>query len=122
MADIWDETKMDGLLLLHPTVDAYGYSGMGDFCIDVEGKLQQRPERELSPYLFTGHPNPPSAAFRRSRPKAKFRLRALYDRAIENERLYGIVLDGEWFHVGTPEGMGDAEAYLRERYPETKHR
>ncbi len=121
MAEIWDETKMDGLLLLHPTVDAYGYAGMGDFCIDVEGKLQQRPERELSPYLFTGiqilHPRLFEGA-----PEGKFRLRFLYDRAIENERLFGIVHDGEWFHVGTSEGMADAESYLRERYPETKHR
>ena len=121
MAEIWDDTRMDGLLLLHPTVDAYGYTGMGDFCIDVEGKLQQRPERELSPYLFSGiqilHPRLFDDA-----PEGPFRLRVLYDRAIENERLFGVVHDGEWFHVGTPEGLADAEAYLRERYAETKHR
>lgn len=121
MAELWDDRRMDGLLLLHPTVDAYGYAGMGDFCIDVTGRLSQRPERELSPYLFTGiqilHPRLFEGA-----PEGPFRLRHLYDRAIENERLYGVVHDGEWFHVGTAEGLADAEAYLRERYPETKHR
>lgn len=121
LAAIWDETKMDGLLLLHSTVDAYGYTGMGDFNIDAAGLLAQRPERELSPYLFTGiqilHPR-----FFEDSPEGPFRLRFLYDRAIENERLYGVVHDGEWFHVGTPEGLADAELYLRERYPETKHR
>jgi len=121
MAMIWDGDKMDGLLLLHSTVDAYGYTGMGDFCIDPSGVLSQRPERELSPYLFTGiqilHPR----LFKGS-PEGPFRLRKLYDQAIEAERLYGIVHDGEWFHVGTPEGLAEAERYLRERYPETKHR
>ncbi|MBD3611027.1 MAG: nucleotidyltransferase family protein [Hydrogenovibrio crunogenus] len=121
MATIWDDATMDGLLLLHSTVDAYGYTGMGDFCIDADGLLSQRPERELSPYLFTGiqilHPR-----LFEDTPEGSFRLRELYDRAIENERLYGIVHDGEWFHVGTPEGLAEAERYLRARYPETKHR
>ena len=35
LADIWDEDKMDGLLLLHSTVDAYGYTGRGDFDPDL---------------------------------------------------------------------------------------
>ncbi|MCG8507757.1 MAG: nucleotidyltransferase family protein, partial [Rhodospirillales bacterium] len=121
MVSQWDETKMDGLLLLHSTVDSYGYSGMGDFCIDPAGVIDNRPEREISPYVFTGvqilHPRlfdePPAGAFP---------LTVLYNRAIETRRLYGVVHDGEWFHIGTPDGLAEAESYMRERYPETKHR
>ena len=49
-------------------------------------------------------------------PDGAFSLNLLYDRAIENGRLYGLVHDGEWFHVGTPEGLAEAEAYMEVRY------
>jgi len=112
---IWDADKMDALLLLHSTVDAYGYSGRGDFTADPDGKLIRRHEMEVSPWLFTGvqilHPK----IFEDS-PEGAFSLNLLYDRAIEQERLYGLIHDGELFHVGTPEGQKEAEEYLGYRY------
>lgn len=121
MAETWDESRMDGLLLLHSTVEAYGYTGMGDFCVDPAGVLSPRPERELSPFLFTGiqilHPRLFEGA-----PKGRFPLNVLYARAMEQRRLYGMIHDGEWFHVGTPEGLADADAYMQERYPGVKRR
>jgi len=121
MAEIWNDDAMDGLLLLHSTVDAYGYTGRGDFCADGEGLLTRRPESEVSPWLFTGiqilHPRLFADA-----PEGAFSLNVLYDRAIEAERLYGAIHDGEWFHVGTPEGLKEAESYMNFRYAGTKHR
>ena len=121
MVKHWDTDKMDGLLMLHSTVNAYGYDGVGDFNIDPLGVLSRRPESEVSPYLFTGvqilHPR----LFSRT-PKGPFSLNLLYDRAIENGRLYGIVHDGEWFHVGTPEALHEAEDYMNSRYSGIKHR
>jgi MurNAc alpha-1-phosphate uridylyltransferase len=116
MMERWDDKTMDALLLLHNTVDAYGYEGDGDFLADPLGRLTRRTEREIAPYLFTGvqilHPRLFEGA-----PTGKYSLNVLYDRAIENERLYGIVHDGEWFHIGTPEGLAEAEAFLRDRFP-----
>ncbi len=121
MARAWDETAMDALLMLHATVDAYGYQGRGDFCIDPLGRVERRPEFEISPYLFTGvqilHPKLFVGA-----PEGAFSLNLIYDRAIEAERLHGIVHDGEWFHVGTPDGLAEANAYMRVRYPGIKRR
>jgi len=121
MADAWDDARMDGLLLLHSTVDAYGYAGMGDFNVDPAGVLSPRPERELSPFLFTGiqilHPR-----LFKDAPEGRFKLNVLYSRAMEERRLYGVIHDGEWFHVGTPEGLADAETYMQERYPGVKRR
>ncbi len=121
LANTWDEKTMDGLLLLHSTVEAYGYRGRGDFCADGGGRLTRRPEGEVSPWLFTGiqilHPRLFSGA-----PKGVFSLNLLYDQAIEAERLYGAVHDGEWFHVGTPEGLEKAETYMRLRYAGIRHR
>lgn len=117
----WHDDDMDALLMLHSTVDAYGYDGRGDFCADPMGLLTRRPEGEVSPYLFTGvqilHPRLFKGA-----PDGAFSLNVLYDRAMESERLYGMVHDGEWFHVGTPESLEEVETYMQLRYAGVKHR
>ncbi|MEL0106752.1 MAG: nucleotidyltransferase family protein [Rhodospirillaceae bacterium] len=121
LAQHWDDTQMDGLLLLHSTVEAYGYDGMGDFVIDPLGGLQRRPEGEVSPYLFTGvqmlHPR-----LFKNAPSGPFSMNRLYDEAIEVGRLYGVIHDGEWFHVGTVESLKEAEDYIQARYAGTRHR
>ena len=121
MAQAWDDKTMDGLLLLSHTVEAYGYTGIGDFCADPAGVVSRRPELEVSPYVFSGvqilHPR----LFKKA-PKGAFSLNMLYDQAIEEGRLHGIVHDGEWFHVGTAEGLAEAESYMGVRYPGRKHR
>ncbi|MEE2746646.1 MAG: nucleotidyltransferase family protein, partial [Pseudomonadota bacterium] len=115
MIEQWDEKKMDALLMLHSTVEAYGYSGVGDFEVDTTGKLSRRLEREITPYLFTGvqiiHPR----IFEKS-PDGKFSLNLIYDKAIDADRLFGIVHDGEWFHIGTLEGLVEVENYMRQRF------
>ncbi len=121
MSDIWDDTEMDALLLLHSTVDAYGYSGRGDFNCGPDGRLLRRPESEVSPYLFTGIQILHSRLFKNA-PEGVFSLNLLYDHAIEEGRLFGVVHDGEWFHIGTPEGLSDAESYMKKRYAGVQHR
>lgn len=121
MAAAWNGESMDGLLLLHATVDAYGYRGVGDFVADDQGLLSRRPEGEVSPWLFTGiqilHPRLFEDA-----PEGAFSLNVLYDRAIAAKRLYGIVHDGEWFHVGSQDGLDAAERFMSVRFPGAKKR
>ncbi len=121
LAGGWDDGAMDALLLLHFTVDAYGYHGMGDFSIDPAGVISHRPENEVTPYLFTGvqivHPRLFDGA-----PEGRFSMNVLYDRAIEKGRLHGVVHDGEWFHVGTPKGLSEAEDYMKVRFAAIKRR
>jgi MurNAc alpha-1-phosphate uridylyltransferase len=45
-------------------------------------------------------------------PAGRFSINPLWDKAIAKGRLYGIRLDGVWIHVGTPEGLQDAERFL----------
>ena len=121
LAAAFRDEQMDGLLLLHSTVEAYGYTGDGDFIIDPAGVLERRPEREIVPYLFTGvqllHPR-----LFKDAPEGAFSLNLLYDRALAQGRLHGIIHDGEWFHLGTPAGLAEAESYLNQRFPESRHR
>ena len=110
LAGAFDPAAMDGVLLLQRTVTAVGYDGSGDYFLDPLGKPRRRREREVAPYLFAGiqllHRRLFDAA-----PGRVFSLVRLFDRAEAAGRLSAIVHDGEWYHVGTPEGL----ALTRER-------
>jgi MurNAc alpha-1-phosphate uridylyltransferase len=111
LADGWDDAAMDALLLLHPVATATGYDGVGDYAIDTDGRLRRRREAPAAPYVFTGiqllHPRLFAGA-----PGGAFSLARLYDRAQESGRLFGIVHDGGWHHIGTLAGLEIAERRL----------
>jgi len=111
LADRWDDATMDALLLMHPTVSAIGYNGMGDYYMAPDGRLERRPSTMVAPFLFTGvqilHPRLFADA-----PTGPFSLNLLYDRAQEAGRLYGLRHSGEWMDVGTPQGLHEAEMAL----------
>ena len=111
LAAAWDEDKMDALLLVHPTAFALGYEGSGDFFMNPLGKLRRRGEREVAPFVFAAvqilHPR-----IFKGTPEGAFSLNLIYDKAMDAGRLWGLRHDGEWFHVGTPEALEDAESAL----------
>lgn len=111
LADAWRDDAMDALLLVASTVNAVGYSGRGDFRMDTTGRLIRRPERSVSPFVYAGaailHPRLFEGA-----PEGAFSLSSLFDKAIENDRLYGVRLDGVWLHIGTPEAVREAERVI----------
>ena len=121
LAARWNDAATDGVLLVHSTVEAYGYRGNGDFTVGPLGEITRKTECEVAPYVFTGvqilHPR-----LFKDAPTGKFSLNLLYDRAIEAERLFAVVHDGEWFHINTPEGLEAARSYMQTSYAEVRHR
>ena len=111
LARMWDEQRMDGLLLLQPTVSAVGYDGPGDFQMDQLGRIAWRSAQEIAPFVYASiqilHPRLFEGA-----PAGAFPLRPLWTRAIEAGRLYGLRHDGEWYHVSTPPAVAAAAARL----------
>ncbi|GGE32702.1 mannose-1-phosphate guanylyltransferase [Agaricicola taiwanensis] len=108
LAEAFDESRMDGLLLLASSVGSVGYSGRGDFRLDPLGRLMRRPERDLAPFVYAGAAVI-SPALLEGAPEGAFSLNRLFDRAIEAERLHGLRLEGMWMHVGTPDAIAEAE-------------
>ena len=104
----------DALLLLNNVVRSTGYDGPGDFMMDPLGRLSRRPERVIAPFVFTGVQLVDPRLFHGA-PQGAFSMNVLYDRAAEAERLFGIAHDGEWFHVGTPAAVKEAESEIMER-------
>lgn len=111
MGQMWDSEKMDCLLLLALSATSVGYSGYGDFAMDGEGRVRRREENEVVPFVHTGvclvHPRLFEDA-----PDGPFSMNILWDRAIEQERLFGIRHDGIWMHVGDPQALEEAEERL----------
>jgi MurNAc alpha-1-phosphate uridylyltransferase len=113
LAEAWRPDVMDTLLMLSPTVRAVGYDGTGDFTMDAVGRLARRIEKRVAPFAYAGaaiiHPRVFDGA-----PGGAFSLNLLFDRAIAAGRLYGMRMDGQWLHVGTPGAIHDAETAIAE--------
>jgi MurNAc alpha-1-phosphate uridylyltransferase len=109
----WNPESMDTLMLLAPCTTAIGYEERGDFQMDPWGILKRRPEMHLAPFVWTGvqilHPRLFDGAT-----AGRFSINPLWDKAIQKGRLHGVRLDGVWIHVGTPQGLEDAENFLRD--------
>jgi MurNAc alpha-1-phosphate uridylyltransferase len=111
LANAFDPARMDAVLLLQKTVGAVGYEGAGDYFLDPLGMPQRRGEGEVAPYLFTGIQLLHRRAFD-GIAERHFSLNVVYDRGEKAGRLCAIVHDGEWFHVGTPDGLAATRARL----------
>lgn len=111
LAAAFDPAEIDAVLLLQRTVTAIGYEGSGDYFLDGLGTPRRRGEREVAPFLFTGLQLLHRRAFD-DVTGPRFSLNLVYDRAERAGRLRAIVHDGEWFHVGTPDGLAATRARL----------
>lgn len=108
----WDPAAMDALLLLVPRGRAEGYTRAGDFTLSPEGRLQRRTGAGPAPYVYSGAQVLTRRLFEGA-PQGAFSLNAIWDRAIEEGRAYGVLHRGGWFDVGTPDGLAAADARLR---------
>lgn len=108
LADQWNPKRMDILMLVAGVASSVGYQGMGDFTMDPEGRLKRRGERHTAPFAYAGAAIVKPEIFT-NLPGGPFSLNLLFDRALEQERMFGVRLDGLWLHVGTPEAIHEAE-------------
>ena len=111
LAEGWDDARMDILLLIATRERATGYDGRGDFHMSQDGKLRRLNAGETSPSIYAGaaiiHPR----IFAGAEP-GKASLNRYFDKAIAEDRLYGISMQGHWLTVGTPGAIGEAEAAI----------
>lgn len=114
LAAEWDPERMDALLLVIDRAEAAGYDGAGDFHREPSGRLHRRGHDLSAHYVFSGVQLLSRRLFEGA-PEGPFSLNLLYNRALAAGRLYGLVHDGLWHHVGTPEAVGEAANRLKQR-------
>ena len=115
LAAAFDPEGMDAILLLQRTVTAVGYEGSGDYLIGASGCPHRRGEREVAPFLFAGLQLMHRRVFAGISDRV-FSLVRLFDRAEQAGRLKAIVHDGEWFHIGTPQGLSATRERLSSQH------
>lgn len=107
----WDEAEMDALLLVVPLSQANCHGGVGDFRMDPMGRLARRAPGKPAPFVYTGVQIVSQRLFRNS-PAGAFSMNLLWNRAISEGRVFGLVHEGLWFDVGTPPAIARTEAIL----------
>jgi len=111
LAHVWDDARMDILLMTAKLDQATGFEGKGDFVADDEGRLRRLRDVAGDPLIYAGvaiiHPR----IFAKAEPGVSS-LNRYFDEAIAAGRLYGMPMIGHWLTVGTPEAIGEAEAVL----------
>lgn len=108
----WNADDMDALLLVVPHARASNFGGPGDFYMDPRGKLSRRKPGRIAPFIYTGI-QLISQRLLRDAPEGKFSTNILWNRAIEEERLFGVSFTGQWFEVGTPQAIAPTEDALK---------
>ena len=114
MVDHWAPDRMDGLMLLAERDTSLGYDGAGDFFCDAQGQLSRRGEQPTAPYVWAGAQIIKPSAFTGA-PQGPFSTNRVWDALLATNALYGVEMDGTWMHVGSPEGVDDANALIRAR-------
>lgn len=112
LAQNWDESRMDILLMLANRHHSTGHEGRGDFHLNEDGTLRRVPVDERSDYIYAGaalvHPQ-----LFAGKEISVSSLNSYFNAAIAAGRLYGMVMQGHWLTVGTPEAIGEAESALQ---------
>jgi N-acetyl-alpha-D-muramate 1-phosphate uridylyltransferase len=108
----FDAGRMDALLLLAPAATTIGYDGSGDYFMDAHCTLRRRLGAEIAPFIYAGAAILSPKLFEDAS-DGIFPLTPLFDRAQEKGRLFGLALEGQFLHVGTPEAVSAAEEAIR---------
>jgi N-acetyl-alpha-D-muramate 1-phosphate uridylyltransferase len=108
---VWDDARMDALILVQPREAAHGFVFAGDFDLDAEARPIRRGSAPAADYVYAStqlvHPRLFEGA-----PAAAFSFNLLWDKAIAAGRLFAVVHDGGWCTVDTPRNLAAAPGWL----------
>lgn len=106
LARAWDANEMDAALLLSPTQGSVGVDWEGDFDLSPEGRIIR--SEGAKPYVYSGVGLIKPQLFA-GEAKDVFKLAPFLFSAAEKGRLFGVVSNGLWLHVGTVAAIEQAE-------------
>lgn len=112
LAKIWNPEIMDILLLLQPVSTMTLTKGVGDYDLGADGKAVRAKNKDGA-YMFGGIRITKTDIFDGT-PEDAFSFLQLMDEAQSNGRLYGMVHDGQWHHISTPEDLENVNNAMAE--------
>lgn len=108
LEEAFDPETMDILLLLQPLDKMVLTKGTGDYHLQPDGRIVRAKAQEGA-YAFTGVRITKPEVFKDT-PDEPFSFLACMDAAEKQGRLFGLVHDGEWHHLSTPEDLDRVNA------------
>lgn len=112
LAGFFESDRMDMAMLCVDIDNTTGHNGRNDFGMTGNGRLTRVSPTDPHPVVYAGA-IAMETSFLDDAPTDAFNLNIYFDKAIAKDRLYGIVMEGHWLTVGTPEAIGDAEATIQ---------
>jgi MurNAc alpha-1-phosphate uridylyltransferase len=112
LAQAWNPELMDAALLLAPTLGSVGVDWGGDFDVTPDGRILRPPGHR--PYVYAGVGLLKPQLFAQETQDV-FKLAPFFFAAAEKGRLFGVVSEGLWLHVGAIEAIGAAERAIAAR-------
>lgn len=109
--DFFNPDIMDMALLCVPLERTTGHNGKKDFQLNEDGRLTRYQEGDPNPIVYTGAIAMDSGLLDDA-PEGSFNLNIYFDRAIRKKRLFGILLQGHWITVGSPDAIEPAEQII----------
>lgn len=110
MKSAWSDDDMDCMLLLSDPARSVGFDARPDFSRDDAGRLE-RYSGDGEGFIYCGCYLVSPRLFL-SAPDGAFSMNVLWNQALAQGRLFGLVHDDLWLHVGTPEAINEAEDAL----------
>lgn len=117
LVDGFDPARMTARLMLARMERTLGFDGPGDFFMDASGRLEGRrvSGAKSAPLNYLGvHVVDPRPIY--THPETAFGLfpggGGLWGGWAAEGRLHGLVMEGDWMHVGDPKARDEAEARL----------
>lgn len=108
LARAWNGDKMDILLMVADMKETTGHVGGADFSIAADGHLK-RTRGAPEGVIYAGASVTQIKMFANP-PEGPHSLNHYFFAGIETGRTYGMVMDGHWITVGTPDAIAPAEA------------
>lgn len=105
----WNPVEMDALLVCVPLARAVGRQGGGDFTVDALGRITRGGD------MVYGGVQILNPAGLRDIEEKSFSLNVLWNRMLEQGRLFAVEHPGHWCDVGRPGGIALAENLLERR-------
>lgn len=106
----FNPSYMDVLLRFAPLKNTIGFRGAGDFFIK-DGRPERRGRAFSAPYAYSGIQVTKPQLYQHHAIKP-FSNNVIWDEAIVKRRIRAHVMKDIWLHIGDPEALKDAEAYL----------
>ncbi len=113
----FDEKNMDILLLLSEKKNTLGYKGRGDYrktSFSYTSKLTKNNSNLSTKYIFTGWQIINKKLLDNFSEK-NFSLNKVFDLAEKNQRLFGIIHEDLFFHIGDPKAYNLINKYVKFR-------